>query len=59
MEHFEKSVESQLNMFKLISDVEKVNFDTMQWMLTSSYYAIIWNEHLIDCVVNITEILYD
>ena len=46
-------------MVKLISDVEKVNFDTMQWMLTSCYYTMVWNEHLIDCVVNITEILYD
>ena len=46
-------------MFKLIIDVEKVNFDTMQWMLASSYYTMVWNEHLIDCVVNITEIMYD
>ena len=46
-------------MFKLIGDNKEVYFDTIQGMLTPCYYTVVWNEHLIDCVVNITEILYD
>ena len=45
-------------MFKLISDNKEVYFDTFQCMLTPCYYTVVWNEHLTNCVVNITGILY-
>ena len=45
-------------MFKLISDNKEVYFDTFQWMLTPCYYTVVWNEHLTNCVVNISGILY-
>ena len=45
-------------MFKLISDNKEVYFDTIQWMLTPCRYSVVLNEHLTNCVVNISGILY-